>query len=350
MNTRHGSSILVSFALTAALLLPGCHHGKPKVQRKTAEVAAAGPVADAVVPGRIVAPGLVEAWDGEVRLSAQESGWIAQLLVTEGQIIMAGQLLARLDDDVQKHAVDVAKAEVAEAAAGMAKISHGATAEDLQQARADYDAATIAASLADSEGARAVRLDESGVIARTEVDRATSAARIQAAAARAAEARRNAVQKGARAEDRTVARERLAAARARLEQAESSLARRRIVAPVAGTVLTSRLHVGEFFVVGGAPLLVMGDLSRLQVRLEVDEIDSPRVTPGAPCSLHADDGTKLADGTVVRAAPKMGRRAFSSESPTARNDVRVREVFVEVPGSAPLVPGQRVWGRTAGVP
>jgi multidrug resistance efflux pump len=127
---------------------------------------------------------------------------------------------------------------------------------------------------------------------------------------------------------------------------EDALARRQIVAPSAGVVLLSRFHAGEFYDVGAGPLFVLGDMSRLQVRLEVDEIDALALHRGDACALYSDGGGRLAGGTVVRLAPKMGRRALPLESPTARQDVRVREVFVEVPATATLIPGQRVWGHT----
>ena len=91
---------------------------------------------------------------------------------------------------------------------------------------------------------------------------------------------------------------------------------------------------------------MVGDASRLQVRLEVDEIDAHSLEVGAPCTLYSDGEELLARETVVRLAPKMGRRALPLESPTARADVRIREAFVEVRASAALVPGQRVWGHT----
>ena len=212
--------------------------------------------------------------------------------------------------------------------------------------KADYEAAETDALLAASERERAARLHEASAITTADMERATAKARVQAAVLSAADARRSAMIRGARAEDRSIARQQLAAARARLRQAQRALERRHILAPIAGTVLVSRFHVGEFFPVGSVPFFVLGDTSRFQVRLEVDEIDSPRVVLGAPCSIHLDDHRRVADGRIVRVAPTMGRRSLSTETPTDRNDVRVREVFVEVPGSAPLVPGQRVWGRT----
>jgi multidrug resistance efflux pump len=164
--------------------------------------------------------------------------------------------------------------------------------------------------------------------------------------AQASAARLGSVTRGARAEDRSAARARLVAARARLQVAEASLARRYVLAPKAATVLLSQFHVGEFFTPGGAPLLVLGDVSRLRVRMEVDEIDAMRVMEGAPCTIYGDDSARISDGNVFRVAPKMGRRALAIESPTARADVRVREVFVAVPATTALIPGQRVWGHT----
>jgi hypothetical protein len=131
-----------------------------------------------------------------------------------------------------------------------------------------------------------------------------------------------------------------------VQLARANLARRRVTAPSAGTILLSRFHVGEFYSPPAGPFFVLGDLTRLQVRLEVDEIDALDVGVGAPCAFYSDGGVLLAQGIVVREAPTMGRRALPLESPTARVDVRIREVFVEVSATAPLVPGQRVWGNT----
>ncbi len=119
------------------------------------------------------------------------------------------------------------------------------------------------------------------------------------------------------------------------------------MAPGAGTILVSRSHPGEFYSAGAGPLVVLGDTTRLQVRLEVDEIDSSAVNGGAPCGLYSDGGLRLGEGAVFRIAPRMGRKGLPIESPTARQDVRVREVFVEVPASAGLIPGQRVWGHVS---
>lgn len=355
---RSDRIVWMSLAVLAfAAPLPGCGlHGKPVVERKAARgtapaaqlAARAGSgerVPRPVDPDQVVAPGIVESWGGDVQLSAQESGWIGQVLVQEGEAVRAGQLLATLDDAAQRRAVELAAADLAEAEAALLRLERGATADELRQVQADREAAAARAELAHAQAARAARLGEGGFVAAAETERASAEARVQAALAERAEARLHELRRGARPEDRSAARARVAAARARLRLAEANLERRRIAAPQAGTVLVSRFHAGEFYNAGAGPLLVLGDTARLQVRLEVDELDAPAVAGGAGCALTSDAGAHLGNGSVFRIASRMGRRGLPIESPTSRQDVRVREVFVEVPASTGLVPGQRVWGH-----
>ena len=299
MKTQHGMWTMLA-VIALGTLVSGCGlHGKPRVQRKSRpaspEVATVGTAATEDVTGAdVVAPGIVEPWGGQVDLSAREPGWIARVLVKEGDVVRQGQLLASLESDPQRQAVELSRAELAEA-----------------MARAGF--ARVAA-------ARIGRLHADGTAADNDADRAAADAQEQAAAVQRAEAR--------------------------LRLAEVNLARRRIEAPSPGTVLLNRFHRGEFYDPGAGPFLVLGDMTRLQVRLEVDEIDASDVAVGAPCTLVSDGGQALAQGKVARVAPRMGRRGLALESPTARADVRVREVFVEIPATALLVPGQRVWGHT----
>ncbi len=296
---------LAAVALGASLSSCGLH-GKPKVERRRSTGSAAeapsrerapasAALAEDLTGTTIVAPGIVEPWGGQVDLSAHEPGWIARILVKEGDVVREGQLLAAFDDAAQRRAVELARAELAEAAARSA--------------------------FARAAAARTDRLHADGTIPDNEADRAAAEALGLAAV--------------------------VEAARARLGLAQAALERRRIAAPSAGSVLLSRFHPGEFYQPAAGALLVLGNMTRLQLRLEVDEIDAPDVQVGARCAVVSDGGQPLAEGTIVRVAPKMGRRGLPLESPTARADVRVREVFVEIPATAPLVPGQRAWGHTA---
>lgn len=359
LTSRRRWTTLAVIAL--GTLASGCGlHGKPKVDRSrtlgrgaAAAAAAHGAtpasrgVAEASMAADVVAPGIVEPWGGSVDLSAHESGWIARILVKEGDIVREGQPLAALEDEAQRQSVALARADLSEAEAALLKVERGASVEELRQAQADYEGAVARAGFARAAAVRTGQLHVDGTVPDNEADRASAEAASQAAAAERAAARLQEIRRGAEVEDRSAARARVAAARARLGLAEAALARRRVAAPRTGSVLLSRFHPGEFYAPGTEPLMVLGDLSRLQVRLEVDEIDAPDVRVGSPCALVSDGGQPLGQGTIVRVAPQMGRRALPLESPTARADVRVREVFVEASAAAPLVPGQRVWGHTS---
>jgi len=351
---------VVGIATTVAL--SGCGlHGKPKVERKARAAAAlpaavasrasadSQPTSTSLGRSDVVAPGIVEPWGAQVELAAQEPGWIAAIVVHEGEAVRAGQLLATLEDETQRRAVELARAELTEAEAALEKTERGATPEELRQAQADYAAAAARSKFASAAAARTSRLHQDSSVSDNDAEQVAANALADAALAERALARLQQLKVGDRIEDRNATRARTAAARARLRMADAGLAHRRIAAPSAGTVLLSRFHPGEFYNASAGPLFVLGDVSRLQVRLEVDEIDAHDVARGTPCALYSDGGLLLAQGTIVRLAPKMGRRALPLESPTARSDVRIREVFVEVPASGRLVPGQRVWGRSSRV-
>ena len=361
---KTGCTLDATLALVAlAATVSGCGlHDKPAVERRVGPVAASterGAAArpssapasgDPERPATVVAPGIVEPAGGEIALAAQESGWITRITVAEGAHVEVGEVLAMLDDAPQRSAVSLAEADLAAVVAELARIEAGATVEELRQARAEVEGAAARARLARSASVRARLLHERDAIPDSEAERALVEERVQSALVERSEARLLEVERGARVEDRNAARARVAAARARLGVAKASLSRRRVVAPSAGEVLLSRFHAGEYYEVGAGPLLLLGETERLRVRLEVDEIDALAVSRGARCTLVSDGGAPLAEGMVDRVAPRMGRRRLSLESPTARADVRVREVFVDVVGPSALVPGQRVWGHASRAP
>jgi HlyD family secretion protein len=334
-----GVSVFVGFSSLSCGL-----HDRPTIERK----ANSGPVAALggdTTAARVVAPGIVEPWGQQVDVSGQEAGWLAEIAVAEGDSVTAGQVLAKLDDELQSLAVKEAAAFVVEAKANLSRLQRGATTQEVKQAQAAYEAAAARGELAQSSKERTVRLHEGGVVPETSADRALAEAKAQLADTQQAEARLAEIRQGPRSEDRFAARARLDAAEVRLERTKVALERRTIKAPRAGLVLRSRFHIGEYYEPGRTPLVVIGDLSRMQLRLEVDEIDIPAVKVGAKVAVLSDSGELLEPGIVSRLAPSMGRRGLPTETPTARADVRVREVFVEVPPAPTFVPGLRLWGH-----
>jgi multidrug resistance efflux pump len=332
-------SSLVAGTVAAVFLLSGCHQ-RPTVEKSKADGKDERHWVDASV---ITAPGTVEPWSGEVKLASMEPGQLGEILVTEGQLVHKGELLARLEDSQQRHAVAIAQAEVRQAAAILAGAS--STNEELRAAAAELQAATVRAEQQRRESERAATLGASGVLAAAEVERVTSAAGVEEAAREAAEARQLAVKRGARHSERQLLKSRWEAAEARLKDAGAALARREVRATIDGVVLWSRQHVGEYYSQTQGPLFVLGDMQHPQLRLEVDDGDAGLVLEGARCKLRSDSGQALGTGTVVRIAAAFGTRSLSTERPSSRTDARVREVFVAIDTPTALAHGQRVWGQ-----
>jgi HlyD family secretion protein len=331
--------------LMLSLVAVGCH-SRPTVERRASGTEAHQPLA----PDQVVAPGIVEPWDGEVRIAPNEQGQISEVLVREGDVVVAGQTLLRLDDALQAHAVEMARAELAEARAMNRRTIRGSTPEELALARGEREAASARADQARREAARTRSLSDAGGVPLAEAERSESESRALAASLASADARLGTMVRGSRAEDRDAAEARVSAAVARLATAEAALARRRIAAPRAGTVLWSRWHVGELFIPGSTPLLVLGDTHRLQIRLEVDELDAGFVSAGMPCQVFTDVGERVSGCRVERLSPAFGRRTLAFEAPTSRTDVRIREVFVEIDAVASIAPGQRLWVHVSRAP
>jgi HlyD family secretion protein len=328
-------------ALMALSLSTACHHQGPA----SAVPRASRPATAEPLSTEVVAPGVVEPWGEEVRVAAKEAGWIAEIRVREGQRVEAGDTLARLDDAAQAAGVALATADVAELEALLQRARQGSTAEELAQARAERDAAAARAERARADAERSSRLMGEGLVARADGERAGKDAEAESAGAASLAARYAAVVRGTRPEDLAAAARRLEAAQARLQAAQAALRRRVVAAPVAGTVLWSRYRVGELYAAGSPALFVLGDVSRLQVRVDVDEIDAQRVAVDAPATIRIEGSLEPAPGRVVWLSPRMGRRNLLVETPTARNDVRIREVLVETPAGQRLLPGARVWVR-----
>lgn len=328
-------------ALLAVGLLVGvgCGQSTAKPDDNAALVAPRASSAD-----RVVAPAIVEPLGGAVELAAQEAGRVAEIFVKEGQKVTAGTRLARLDDGLQAAAVQASRSDVAEAEASLARARRGATQDELMQLRQERDAALARARISADDSSRNKRLAEKGAITEAELLRSENQAQADAASAAALEARYKNLAAGTRREDLAIAQARVEAAQARLAQTSASLERRQVVAPQDGTVLLSRYQPGEYYNPGGEALFVLGDVSRYQLRADVDEIDTARVQLGATAKVRTDQGSQVvAEGQVTWVAPQMGRKSLSTESPTARGDIRIREVLVETPAQSPLLPGLRVW-------
>ncbi|HVY48185.1 MAG TPA: HlyD family efflux transporter periplasmic adaptor subunit [Minicystis sp.] len=302
-------------------------------------------VKEPLVTGDVVGGnGIIEPRERETRVAAPTAGLVSAIRVDEGDHVKKGDVLAELDHGVEEAQVMAARADVAAAKANLERTLHGVRVEDREAARADASAAKARAELSRTALARAEQLIQSGAITKEELDQKRQTSEADAASAHAMDERYRSAANGSRQEDIAAARAELASAEGRLAQNEAALERRFVRAPYDGEVLQVKARVGEYDTPGASdPILVLGDTSKLRVRMDVDERDIGRVVLGAKAYALADafPGQRFA-GTVTEIGRRMGRKNVRTDDPTERIDTKILEVVIDLDAPKGLVPGLRV--------
>lgn len=289
------------------------------------------------------APGRVEPRGGEIRLTAQAPGRVAQVLVKVNDTVKAGDVLIVLDEEEARARLVAAEAHEAAQRRDRDAESVGARA---QERRAAED------RLADAERSlHAARVDVDRLIAdrrrnaasEDDVERARAEL---AAAQRRVEQERTELSRIASASNLplpTRLESALAQARAEIRLAEIAFDRTRIRAPIDGTVLDVNAKVGEMLVPSPeAAAVTLGDLSGLRVRAEVEERDISKIRVGQRVTVRSDafPGRDF-EGKVSSIAAFVGPPRLGSRGPRKPTDLDILEVLIDLEGQPSLLPGMR---------
>ena len=308
-----------------------------------ASVQAVVPPSPAELPWVAAAPGRIEPKSGLVRVGAGLLGRIAEVTIKTNDAVEEGELLIRLDDEEAR-----ARLQAAETEASSRKRERDA--QTLDKAREDLRKAEDAVFNAERQLTNA----------RFELEYELQAKRSGSGSAdRVADARRNVTsardklqkERGnyavAQAKADVPAPSRLEsalqAARSDVAVAEALLEKTRIRAPVAGTVLQLPAKAGEM--VSPSPeqaLAVIGDMSVVRLKAELDEHDVSKVKVGGKVIVKsgAYPGKEFS-GTVTELAPTLASPKFALRGARRPTDVEVREVTIDLEGDVLLLPGMR---------
>jgi HlyD family secretion protein len=289
------------------------------------------------------APGRVEPAGGEIRMSGQVPGRVADVLAGVNDKVMAGDLLARLADEDLVARVNAARAEVAVRKRDRDNETVSRTAQERRSAEDRFADAERQLAFAREDLDRALRVKRNGG-ASGDVDKARETV---AKAGEQVEQARTALRKSLASTDAptpTRLEAALAAARAELSLADAALERTRIRAPSNGTVLQMNAKVGE--TVAPSPenvLVVVGDVSSLRVRAEFEERDIGKVRVGQGAVVRSDAFPgKDFEGSVSSLARSLGPSRLGPRGPRRPTDIDVLEVIIDLSGQPPLLPGMRV--------
>jgi HlyD family secretion protein len=289
-----------------------------------------------------VAPGRVEPASGEIKLAAPVMALIAEVLVKANDKVFAGEPLIRLIDNEAVARMSSADAQVA--LRRRARNDEGAPTRSAARRRAEDAVFDAEKALSEARAA----LDRAAVDRRAE--------RISDAdldAARAALTRAQDRVRQQRAELRRVETDaplptqvegQLTIARADWLLADAALEKLTIRAPIGGTVLQMNARAGEMAAPSATqPLVLLGDVSALRVRAELDERDIGEVKVGQSVVVRpaAFRGREMA-GTVAFIAPLVEAARTSSRTSRNMTDVDVVEVLVNLAEPGQLAVGMKV--------
>lgn len=268
-----------------------------------------------------------------VFVGPDEAGRVEALNAREGDQVAAGAPLFAVDGDLQQADVHTAAAQVAEARARLARLESAQQRKEevaVLQAQERRAESAVALSTADLE--RQQQLAAKGIAAAAQLDIAkANSARDKA---NLDEVRRQitVAQLASREEDIAAARQSLAAAQARQTAAETKLARRKLVAPVAGTVQQVYYRPGEM-VPAGRPVVSILPPVNIKVRFFVAETAVAKVALGDAVQVTCDGCQPIAAKVtfIARAAEYTPPVIYSLEE---RNKlVFMVEARTDTPGN-----------------
>jgi len=248
----------------------------------------------AAFPLFVAGSGMVEASSENIAIGTQIAGVVSQVYVQVGSHVQAGEPLFTIDDRAQLALLNWKRSAV-------------------QVANASLEQASYERGL--SEG-----LTQKGVVSLE--DR---------------EMRRYAVQ---------TAEAQKALAQAEVNAAATDLERLTVRAPFAGDVLQLKIHPGEFAPTGilPQPLLVLGSVLPLNVRVDVDENDAWRVRAGATAVGYLRGNKDInVPLKFVRFEPYVVPKVSLTGQSTERVDTRVLQVIFSFErGEKPIFVGQQM--------
>jgi len=283
-------------------------------------------------PHTVAGAGMVEPETENISVGSAAAGVVVEVAVRVGQKVKAGDPLFRLDDRQLKAELAVRRALLADATASLARLDAMPRAEELPQAEAAVREAKADWENLEQQWARGEELVTKNAISQEEfIGRKQSAIQARERYNRAV-ADQNLLKAGAWKFDKQVSQSAVDRAQSQVKQIETDLDRLITRALVDGEVLQVNVRPGEFV---GAPadqaLIVLGNVTQLHVRVDIDEYDIPRFVPEAEAQATLKGQPKVSFPLkFVRVEPYVIPKKSLTGDNTERVDVRVLQVIYAI--------------------
>jgi HlyD family secretion protein len=230
------------------------------------------------------------------------TGRIEHVDVRRGELVKAGQLLAKLDDTMQRLTIDAREKDQQAAESDLALLLAGSRREDIASGADDLKASMAAEDQARKEDDRVRKLVADDALPKSQLDKADADLERALEQRKALEQRLLALQRGSRPEEIARSRARVDQARSLLALERERLARYTLGANADGEVVDVEVEPGELAVVG-TPAVKLADTRHPYVDVFVPEGGLNDVRVGAPATVRVDAASTPFTGTVEYVAP-----------------------------------------------
>jgi HlyD family secretion protein len=274
--------------------------------------------------------GIVE-YDDRV-LAFEVPGRVASVPVIRGDMVKAGQVLAQLDDTLQKLTVESREKDQAAAEADLALLLAGTRKEDVASAADEVHAAAASEDLAHKSADRVRALFAQGALPQADVDKANDDLEHSAAERRSLEQRLQAMRRGSRPEEIARSRARVDQARSVLALEQERLARYTLRAGTPGEVTDVSVKAGEMASVG-TTAVTLADTTHPYADVFVPQGELASIRAGARATVRVDASSAPFDASVEYVAPETEFTPKFLFSPRERPNLVVRvRVRIDDPG------------------
>ncbi|HZU85045.1 MAG TPA: HlyD family efflux transporter periplasmic adaptor subunit [Polyangiaceae bacterium] len=245
--------------------------------------------------------GLVE-YDERI-VGFEQPGRVTEVPVQRGQLVRAGQVLAKLDDALQRATRDARRSEAAATRAELALLRAGTRAEDVAAATADANAAAANEELLRKSAERARKLLAEGAISKAELDKADADLEEATGRRRSLESRLMALRRGSRPEELARAEANVDQQTSALDLEEERLARFVLRAQTSGEITDVTVKPGEFAAVG-TPAVTLADVEHPYADVFVPEGQLDGVRVGADAVVRVDATSEPFHAVVEYVSPE----------------------------------------------
>jgi HlyD family secretion protein len=258
--------------LLAAAVAAGLYF-YPRLTRKPA------PVTELTLSGNI------EAHESLVGFKVQ--GRIVDLPIEEGQKVVQGALLARLEDADFKQRVRIDQATVGVRQSNLALTLAGTREQEVKASEQSVVDAEADLNEKKLDNDRAQRLFAKDEISAQDRDLAATALKRAQAVCQAAKQRYNEAREGSRKEEIAIARANVNEAGANLGLSQVNLGYTILRAPSTGVISVRQAELGEV-VSPGSPVVTLSDLDHIWLRAYIAETDLGRIRWGQDATVTTD--------------------------------------------------------------